>query len=111
MSSGRNAPCACGSGRKAKHCCERSGGALPGAVGQPPASPASKGWIWRAAAIVGIAALVAFGVGWVYEVQTGAAAGGLVLLIAAFGGALLRPPPPRPNTGDPAALNFGNPSN
>ncbi|TVR01723.1 MAG: hypothetical protein EA398_09260 [Deltaproteobacteria bacterium] len=99
----RNAPCPCGSGRKYKQCCLRSGKRIRTTeTGEP--EPRSL-WI-PAILLAGLVAAVAVGMwkGFGLGVTTFGVFGIIAGLILIF----RNPPPPNPNAGDPAGLNFGS---
>lgn len=106
----RNAPCPCGSGKKAKKCCMLTGklGRVEGVSGLVP--KASREEITKRVVIVSIVSVIlGIAVGVMREdLALGVAVGAMVLIVSAAVSIFMKPPPPNPNSGDPAGLNFGN---
>lgn len=95
MSVPRNAPCPCGSGKKYKRCCLRSGGV--------EAKRPRK----AAALIAGIAVVLGIVLGLVVGREVGGLVGAVGLVIAGLYLWLAAPPASRAG-GDPGAIRFGS---
>lgn len=109
----RNDPCHCGSGKKYKLChldadLAEARRATPGAPSPAADEPEGFGTAWVAPTLVGVALLVG--------VSLWRGVGQGILVAAAWGIGITAwmifrdPPPPNERPGDPAALNFGRPS-
>ena len=94
MSVGRNDPCPCGSGKKHKHCCLKSGG--------PEKTRRQRQGLLAVGSVIAltvIAVLTLSNEAGVLVAAVGFGAIGLWLWLTA--------PPPRGGGGDPGAINFG----
>lgn len=95
MSTGRNDPCLCGSGKKYKHCCLGKG------------DPAVAERTRKAGIVVAVALAVALVCGLVISQQAGFVAATVGLLGAGVWYWFTEPPPTGKGGADPSAINFG----
>tara|TARA_B100001093_G_C26649184_1_gene936708 strand:+ start:347 stop:787 length:441 start_codon:yes stop_codon:yes gene_type:complete len=113
----RNALCPCGSGKKYKHCCLKSGlyefdqGAAGDASGAGGMVRTRKKTSQVAKMLGASGLLTAIGVGiWQNDAFTGIGVAAAWTLASVAYLSFRDPPPPNENAGDPAALNFGRPA-
>ena len=95
MSTGRNDPCPCGSGKKHKHCCL--------AKGDPAVQARNRKFTIVAVVVVA----VAMACGMIVSTDVGILVGGVGLAVVEAAFWITAPPPKSSGGGDPGAINFG----
>ena len=95
MSTGRNDPCPCGSGKKHKHCC----------LGKGDLATQARNRNFTIFAVVAVAAGVLSGM--IVSTDIGILVGGVGLAVVAAAFWITAPPPTASGGGDPGAINFG----